>query len=126
MSDIVKVLNYYGADCSWVGSGWTKINCPFHADSVASGCVLANDEGRGGYICFGCGRKGDAIALIMEEEDLDFTGAVARYQDITGTEHVSVSGTTSGVSRGDLFEGKRAYERNASLFPDWFLPGSCS
>jgi DNA primase len=120
MSDIIKVLTYYGADCGYAeGNGWTKINCPFHADSVASGCVLSNED-HGGFICFGCGRKGDAIALIMEEEDLSFVGSKQRYQEIVGEEYSSVSGTTPGEPGGNLFEGKRAYERNAGLFPDWF------
>ncbi|MDW7727961.1 MAG: CHC2 zinc finger domain-containing protein [Candidatus Methanoperedens sp.] len=31
--------------------------------------------------CFGCGRGGDVIALVMEIEGVDFVGAVKRLSD---------------------------------------------
>ncbi|MDW7727963.1 MAG: CHC2 zinc finger domain-containing protein [Candidatus Methanoperedens sp.] len=51
------------------------IVCPFHTDTVRS---LSISHEKGLWHCFGCGRGGDVIALVMEMEGLDFLGAVRR------------------------------------------------
>ena len=51
------------------------IVCPFHTDTVRS---LSISHEKGLWHCFGCGKGGDVIALVMEMEGLDFLGAVKR------------------------------------------------
>ncbi|MDW7777241.1 MAG: CHC2 zinc finger domain-containing protein, partial [Methanosarcinales archaeon] len=51
------------------------IVCPFHTDTVQS---LSISHEKGLWHCFGCGRGGDVIALVMEMEGVDFLGAVRR------------------------------------------------
>ena len=46
---------------------------PFHKDIVQS---LSISHEKGVWHCFGCGKGGDVIALVMEMEGLDFLGAV--------------------------------------------------
>jgi hypothetical protein len=51
-------------------------NCPFHADSNPSLTVTPNGEG---WICFGCGEKGDAISWIRKRNP-QITFSEARRQ----------------------------------------------
>jgi len=47
--------------------------CPFHKEKVPS--FVAYPNGKGWY-CFGCGRGGDTIDLVMEMYSLDFKEAI--------------------------------------------------
>lgn len=51
------------------------IACPFHDEDTPSLGVFA--EGKA-YNCFGCGRKGDVFAFVMELFHLNFAQAVMR------------------------------------------------
>ena len=46
--------------------------CPFHKEKTPSLHIYKNF-----YYCFGCGKKGDVISLIMETQNLDFRQAVS-------------------------------------------------
>jgi DNA primase len=81
---IAPVLEEYGAyDVPRVtGKRYgRKILCPFHPDTSPS---LSVSEF--GFICWACGKTGDAIKLVREEEGLSFADAVARCASITGIE----------------------------------------
>lgn len=51
------------------------IRCPFHQERTPS-CKLY--EGEGGFHCFGCGRGGTVIDLVMGLFGLDFRQALVR------------------------------------------------
>lgn len=58
-----------------------KVRCIWHPDTKPSAHVSQY-----GFICFACGKEGDAIKLIREEEGLNFEAAVKRCQELTGNE----------------------------------------
>jgi hypothetical protein len=49
--------------------------CPFHKDDVPS---LSINHQKNLWRCFGCGRSGNVIQLVMKLEGLDFRDAVRR------------------------------------------------
>lgn len=53
--------------------GWAC--CPFHHETQPS---LRLYEGKGGWHCFGCGKGGSVIDLVMQLEGIAFPQAVAR------------------------------------------------
>lgn len=62
------------------GTGYAKMRCPFHGpDKTPSASVSQY-----GFRCFTCGKSGDAISLIREEEECSFADAVERCEQITG------------------------------------------
>lgn len=69
--------------------GHKKIRCAFHGDRTPSASVS-----RYGFTCWACGRTGDAIKLIREEENLSYADAVARCASIVGSENRDVPRTT--------------------------------
>lgn len=60
---------------------WLRMLCPFHAEDDPSASV-SHVHRR--FRCHGCGVHGDAVALLMEEEDIDFRAAVERAEGIAG------------------------------------------
>ena len=111
----VHVLEYYGLDDPPEGPGWKTIRCPFHEDSRAS----ARSNGRG-FICNGCGVRGDALALIMERENIGYLDSLSKYEELTGEriQKVQRAATRQRVSF-DLSGEARNYERNGGLFSAW-------
>ncbi|MEU5878201.1 CHC2 zinc finger domain-containing protein [Spirillospora sp. NPDC047279] len=79
--DIVPILEHYGADLpdDDPREFWTSVVCPFHPDTRPSASY--NEYA---FNCFSCGVKGDALALIMREEDLDFVGAIGFAERLLG------------------------------------------
>ena len=57
--------------------------CPFHKEKSPSFTVSPQ---KGLYHCFGCGRGGDAISFVMENENLPFMEAVAFIAKRNGIE----------------------------------------
>jgi twinkle protein len=47
--------------------------CPFHNEKSPSFIVSPS---KGIYKCFGCGKSGDAISFIVEQNNLDYVGAI--------------------------------------------------
>lgn len=80
---IAAILEYSGADLHRVRErGWHPVKCPYHDDRQASASV--NLE-KGAFRCHGCGVKGTAVALVMNQEGLNFQDAVRRTEEISGT-----------------------------------------
>src|SRR6187402_1540558 len=86
----VKVLEHYGVLIAPEGPGWKTIKCPFHPDKNAS----ARSNGKG-FICNGCGVKGDALALIMEQENCGYLDSVDKYEEISGESVQKLQRTTT-------------------------------
>ena len=76
--NIVPVLEHYGATVP-TRSGWAKMKCPFHNDSHASAAVHLGDNA---FKCHGCQYKGDAYAIIMQKEGVDFREAITIAEGI--------------------------------------------
>src|SRR5688572_26721402 len=70
-SDLVAIVEQY-TQGKRVGRRWQGL-CPFHAEKTPSFSV--NPE-LGLYRCFGCGKSGDVITFVRDQEHLDFVGAV--------------------------------------------------
>jgi DNA primase len=70
-TDLVALVSQHLA-LKRVGTNWMGL-CPFHGEKSPSFSVSAE---KGFYHCFGCGKSGDAISFLMEQEHLDFVGAV--------------------------------------------------
>jgi DNA primase len=101
--DIVKVLEFYGAE--GVPEGVNRpLRCPFHDDRTASASV---DTEAGLFNCHGCGIGGDAIKLIQIQEGVSFEDAKRRAEKITGESYDNVSASTVDVRGG------------SSLLPQW-------
>jgi DNA primase len=63
---IADVLSYYGADLSKAEEyKWSKIQCPFHDDKVASASVYLE---QGTFSCHGCDVHGDVLNTIARAE----------------------------------------------------------
>ncbi|HEY4240182.1 MAG TPA: DNA primase [Kofleriaceae bacterium] len=69
-ADLVKVIGQH-VQLKKAGRNWKGL-CPFHGEKTPSFNV--NPE-RGFYICFGCGKKGDAFTFLMELEGKSFIEA---------------------------------------------------
>jgi hypothetical protein len=52
---------------------WDKAHCPFHRDKKASASV---NWGKSRFRCHACDIGGDAIDLVMEQENLQFREAM--------------------------------------------------
>lgn len=111
----VLVLEYYGAENPPEGPGWKTMLCPFHEEKRPS----ARSNGKG-FICNGCGVRGDAISLIKEREDVDYYTAVTKYEEITGDKCHALSEAARRDRRrpfsDQLSESKRDYEGNGNIF----------
>lgn len=108
----VEVLEYYGVELAPEGPGWKTIKCPFHEDSRAS----ARSNGKG-FVCNGCGVRGDAISLIKDREDCDYLTALSKYEEITGTECSTLrKGPVRKRVSFELSGEKRSYERDGGIF----------
>src|SRR3954447_10783237 len=55
--------------------------CPFHDDRNPSFCV---EPAKPTWKCFGCGGGGDAAALVMKRQRVDFPEAVRLLADRSG------------------------------------------
>jgi DNA primase len=112
---IKTVLEHYGAQNVPQGRiGWVKIRCPFHQDTHASAVVNLKDNG---FICFGCGVKGDTYSIIMLQEGVKYREAIAFAEDITGESNESLSGL-SARSRS-LSRKKGTQSRGRSTLTPW-------
>jgi len=71
---IVAVLTHYGFEFpAFMRPGGTKVKCAFHGDRVESAVVNQDTQS---VTCFACGRKGDSIRVIQDEEGFDFKEAM--------------------------------------------------
>ncbi len=70
-TDIVRLITEH-TQLKKQGAQWMGL-CPFHGEKSPSFSVNAE---KGGYYCFGCQAKGDAIDFVRETEGLDFAGSI--------------------------------------------------
>lgn len=110
----VKILEHYGAYDPPEGPGWKSMLCPFHEERRPS----ARSNGYG-FVCNGCGVRGNAISLVMEREGIDYYAAIEFAEEITGEKYKSLPKNVNGRRRpfdDQLSETKRDYERHSGLF----------
>jgi DNA primase len=69
--DMVELVSQY-TPLRRVGARYTG-RCPFHEERTPSFSVNAADKL---FHCFGCGKGGDAISFVREQEQLDFAEAI--------------------------------------------------
>lgn len=85
---IIPVLEHYGFDILDPGSGWFKVKCLFHDDTMPSATVNAQAQV---YKCFVCDVGGDAYEVVQWKEGCDFVSAKSILEEILGDEFSSVS-----------------------------------
>src|SRR5690242_18397562 len=91
---ILDVLEHYGASSLPYGGGWLSVHCPFHGDKRSSASVNVDE---GVFKCFVCTNDtgdflaGDAYAIVMQIEGVNFVEAKRRIQEWTGVSYGSVS-----------------------------------
>lgn len=77
--DIVEIVSQY-VPLVKKGSRYFG-RCPFHNEKTPSMCV---NQQSGFYHCFGCGKSGDVIDFVMEEESMSFFDAVKYLAEKAG------------------------------------------
>lgn len=113
--DIYPVLEYYGSENLPQSNGnWKTIKCPFHDDGRAS----ARTNGTG-FLCNGCGVKGDAIRIVEDRENLKYADAISFLEERVGQscdELRKANGKSSGARRKSLLEEPRDLNGSSDLF----------
>jgi len=71
--DIVEVIGNY-IELKKSGANY-KANCPFHGEKTPSFVVSPSKQI---FHCFGCGKGGDAISFVMEQERLSYPEAIEK------------------------------------------------
>ena len=66
-------VQYLGEPAARAGRAW-QWYCPFHDDRATPSFIVYAD----GYICFGCGVRGNTLGLVMALERVDFQAARER------------------------------------------------
>lgn len=71
----VPIDSVIGSSASWDGGNRSTFKCPLHNERTAS-FVWYKDQNS--WHCYGCGKGGSVIDLIMEMENLNFIDACRR------------------------------------------------
>jgi DNA primase len=99
-ADIVDVISRY-IPLSKSGRNF-KACCPFHSEKTPSFMVSAEKQI---FKCFGCGKGGNVLHFLMEQEHLSFPEAVEMVAEKGGVELPrSQAAPKSGFSKDDLFK----------------------
>lgn len=96
---IVPVLEAHGAVGLAAEGGEHNVKCPFHNDRRASATY---NPDKGLFCCHACEIAGDAIAVVMKVEGVEFAEAVERIQAIAGGSYSQVSSGTNRAVRSKL------------------------
>ena len=64
------------------GKTWVKTICPFHPDTVASAAVNYRANA---FNCLGCGVKGDAVKLLIDQKGIRYAEAVKLAAQLSET-----------------------------------------
>ena len=91
--------------------GWAKINCPFHADTVASGALNVDTKR---FKCFACNHSGDVIdviAILTDKTRVAVMELFRRQLDVQ---------PAKGVSSAIVEEYHAALKMNAELQAELF------
>ncbi len=78
-TDIVDLIGGY-IPLKRAGTGY-KANCPFHHEKTPSFNVSPHKQF---YHCFGCGKSGNALSFVMEQEGLLFMDALKKLATKAG------------------------------------------
>ena len=79
--DVNKLLEHYHFEKVEDAGEWVKALCPYHPDTNASFCMRKTDTF---FHCWSCPAKGDAIALVMHLDKLQFADAANKLSGIFG------------------------------------------
>ena len=109
-NDIVQVIGTH-VELKNAGGGRMKALCPFHREKTPSFVV---NQDRQSYHCFGCGKGGDALSFIMEQEGLHFTEALQSLADRGNVRLPAVS--EASLERDGLRIQLLAFNKSASKF----------
>jgi DNA primase len=93
-TDIVDLIGEH-VQLTKRGKNWFGL-CPFHGENTPSFSV---SEDKQLFHCFGCGASGNAITFVMDIENRQFTDAVIKLAERTGTEIDSALSQASNESR---------------------------
>lgn len=114
--DVGKLLEFYGWDGTLRGYGdWQTTRCPFHFDRSPSARVNLEE---GVFNCFVCQISGDAYAIVMQHEGVDFVTAKDRVKERTGFE-LANNPRDGGRRTGDRLLGGSGDRLVASKLPAW-------
>ena len=102
--DLVDLISSYGVSVRRAGGSY-KACCPFHHEKTPSFNIQPD---RGFYHCFGCGKSGDAIRFVMDQEGFTFIEAVKHLARRVGVEIEEREDPQAGLR-------KRLYELHAEL-----------
>lgn len=73
--------------------------CPFHEEKNPSFAIYLNaDDDASRWICFGCGKSGDTIDLVMEVCDVGYTDAVKFACEYTSEHELTARLLANSVS----------------------------
>jgi len=114
--DIARALARYGIAVP-PGKTHFQILCPVHQEKTAS-CDV--DLEKGVWHCFGCGKGGDGIALVMQREGVTFPEALRSLgidnQGGGSTARPPSLPPTSGETTGDGEEDREAIDAARRLY----------
>lgn len=79
MSGILHYLSTQKRHYRRTGPNFILTNCVFHDDRTPSLSVTISN---GNYRCFGCGARGDLVALIERLESVGFADANAKARQL--------------------------------------------
>ena len=95
-----------GIELKKQGKGYMG-RCPFHDDKTPSLSVNVN---KNLFHCFGCGEKGDAVALVEKVKGFGFQEALRYLADLSGVEAVAETSIPRTLSAAALQAPKREPE----------------
>jgi DNA primase len=110
----MELLDYVrstGAEIKRAGNEEYRCRCILHHDTRPSMYV---NPTKGKWICFGCGRYGDLISLVMYYEGISFLEALARVGAGDSPERIAPAArqdALTGEIRTRLTEAAHRYER---------------
>ena len=82
------------------GRDWTPCLCPFHGDENRSASISYRYDA---FHCFACPVKGDAIAIIREQEGCSFAKAKSIAEGLSSGGNVTVSQRNARQPRQRIF-----------------------
>lgn len=117
MFPIGPVLVHYGGEDPPEGYSKRPYRCPFHGDSNASASVSTVEGEEQWFNCHtGICPTGNAVQIIMKQENTDFGSAIERAAEISGESYSPVrqkSRSSRGVPSGSRSrDGVRAFKRS--------------
>ena len=99
---------------------WNKMLCPFHGESRPSSSISYDNDA---FVCRSCGVRGDALALIMREEDCGFQDAICRAEGLLDRSYEKIQAKPKRKSGPRVFGTAEPVDarkpRGTFSFPDW-------